>query len=125
MNFIGSININAAPARFMTRAGAAFYMALFFYYKEVTKQTVEIWMFGGQLKLAKEQVKGISDICHITVTLYTKAWFTATSIPCIDLSLSRRFTNTRSQNQVISNIAMKKILRYLWYFQGAHCTIIF
>ena len=80
--------------------------------------SLKIWMLKSQFKLTKKEERGIADICLFTVMLYIKAWFQAPhgpSAPRTDLQLLKEICRYKENNAAVAEVALKKLLGYLWY----------
>lgn len=89
---------------------------------------LKIWMFRGQFKLTKKEEKGMLEICIFTVRLYITAWYQApgaTLAPRLDLQLLKDIDAYKSQNALISQVALKKFMGHLWYLSEELVALAF
>lgn len=89
---------------------------------------LKIWMFRNQFKLTKKEEKGLLEICIFTVRLFITAWYQApgaTLAPRLDLQLLKDIDAYKSQNALISQVALKKFMGHLWYLSEELVALAF
>ena len=83
----------------------------------------------SQLKMTERKEKGIADVRLFMVTICQGlVWFKASSVPSsprVGLELIKEIDKCKIQNQAVSQVAMKKILRYVWYLSEELIALAF
>lgn len=77
---------------------------------------LKIFIFREQFKLSARELNGLRQICIFIVSIYIKAWFTSpSSAPNNDLNLMQQLILYRKINSSVSQGAIKKMEKHLWY----------
>jgi len=80
--------------------------------------SLKIWIFRNEFHLTKREETGVRNICLFVVKVYIKFWFqttSAVSAPRIDLLFLKEIDKYSNDNKDISNVALNKFLKHLWY----------
>lgn len=79
---------------------------------------LKIFIFREQFKLSTRELNSLRQICIFIVAIYIRAWFTspsASSAPNNDLVLMQRLILYGKINSSVSQGAIKKMEKHLWY----------
>lgn len=114
--FLGEVPVKGVSFKAPAELHRARWMAKVIY-------SFKIWMFRGQFRLTASEEKGLKQICIFAVRLYIRAWFTAPSAPRHDLQLLKHIHSY--PNVQISQIALKKFQRHLWYLSEELIALAF
>ncbi|XP_066601758.1 uncharacterized protein [Prorops nasuta] len=80
--------------------------------------SLKIFMFKNQIHLISKEKDGRRHICVFIVNFYVKSWFTAPcaiTAPSHDLNLLQEFIKYEEINTKLSEVALDKLTRHLWY----------
>jgi len=80
--------------------------------------SLKILLFKNQVALSKREERGLRDFCLFVVTVYVKAWFTASSAiaaPNHDLTFLRVLDEYKTIDQRVAEVSIKKFRNHLWY----------
>lgn len=90
--------------------------------------TIKIFLFHKQFKMTVKLVKSIAEICIFIATVYVKVWFTcplASEAPNNDLSFLKKLVDYESIDAKISEVALKKFSKHLWYLNPETAAMAF
>lgn len=79
---------------------------------------LKIYLFREQFKLTEYEENSLASICAFIIRFYVKLWFNCTNpskAPLQDLSFIKEIHEYRNFNKQISEIAIKKFCKHLWY----------
>lgn len=79
---------------------------------------LKIFIFRTEFKMMVRELNNLRHVCIFIVTIYIKAWFTSPSAilaPNNDLTLMQQLTLYKKINSTVSQAALKKMVRHLWY----------
>ncbi|XP_044597459.1 uncharacterized protein LOC123274025 [Cotesia glomerata] len=79
---------------------------------------LKIFIFRTEFKITPKELNNLRHICIFIVTTYIKAWFTSSSAilaPNNDLTLMQQLILYNKINSTVSQAALKKMVRHLWY----------
>ncbi|CAD6231335.1 GSCOCG00012218001-RA-CDS [Cotesia congregata] len=79
---------------------------------------LKIFIFRTEFKITAKELNNLRQICIFIVTTYIKAWFTSSSAilaPNNDLTLMQQLILYTKINSTVSQAALKKMVRHLWY----------
>ncbi|CAH0552503.1 unnamed protein product [Brassicogethes aeneus] len=90
--------------------------------------SLKLWMFRGQFKLTLQEEKALKDICIFIIRIYLKNWFGAPlpiQAPRNDLKLLKQLKEYEEKNLTVSQIALEKWKRHLWYLSDHLVALAF
>ncbi|XP_043269951.1 uncharacterized protein [Venturia canescens] len=79
---------------------------------------LKMFIFRDEFKMIARELNNLRHICIFIVTTYVKAWFTSPSAilaPNNDLTLMQELISYKTINSSISQAALNKMVRHLWY----------
>ena len=91
---------------------------------------LKLYLLQGQLKMTRQELKGVTEICMFVALVYAKAWCRATraeQAPRVDLEFLHDL-ETMLEATVITDVtkqAQAAMKRHLWYFSETLVALAF
>lgn len=80
--------------------------------------TLKMCLLQSQLKMAKEEIQALCDVCLFITTIYVKSWLQCSlgvKAPFQDICLLKTLKSYEKVDATISEAALKKFCQHLWY----------